>query len=129
MQTKKQLLMNEIYDELVKLNNFVLEIRKDFLLGESTTAEYASYIILCIKRLNILTKVFENLDLAADEDCVAEFIELKNKLQSALQQMKKHAGTATDTNAQITCKVLLKSFKERYGKYLTDEEYEDAITF
>lgn len=128
MQNKKQLLMNELYDELVKLNNLVLEVRKDFLLGEATTAEYASYVSLCIKRLNILIKVFENLNMDMEDDCVAEFIELKNKLEPALLQMKNHAGTATNTNAQITCNVLLKSFKERFGKYLTEEELEDAVT-
>ena len=124
----KKLLMTEIIDETEKTYNLALEVRKDFLLAEASTAEYACYVALCLKRLNILKKVVENLDLTNDCAQLEEFNDLVEKLEPALLQMKKHAGTGIDTNAQITCNALLNSFKNRFGRYLTESELNEAIT-
>lgn len=127
-QNKKLNLMQDVYDELEKINKMALEIRKDFILGEATTAEYGCYVRLCLKKLNILKKIVENLDIPNENIIKQEFYALLEKLEPALIQMVNHAGTGTDTNAQITCNALFKSFKSRYGAYLTDAEFEDAVT-
>ena len=127
-QDKKLNLMQEIYCELEKINDLALEVRKDFLLGEATTAEYGCYVRLCLKKLNILKKIVENLDIPNENVFKQEFYALVEKLEPALIQMKNHAGTGTDTNAEITCNALLKSFKSKYGVYLTAADYEEAVT-
>lgn len=127
-QQQMEDLFLEMYNELEKTHKFAVEIRSEFILGEATTAEYASYIKYFIKRVSLISKAASRLDVPDTNIYKEDFNFLLKNLNIALDQMKNHAGTATDCNTEITCKSLIKIFKEKFKSILSEQEIEEAIT-
>ena len=130
-KTKQQMiedLFAELYKELEKTNKFATEIRSDFIAGEATTAEYASYIKYFVQRVNLITKAAKYLDIPDTNVLKTDFYELLNELTSELNQMKTYADAETDNNTEITCNSLIKTFKLKFNSILSEQEIEDAIT-
>ena len=119
-------ILTELSNDLETTHQFAIDTRTDLLLGEATLAEYGTYVRFCLKRVNLIIKAIENLKVSDK----IEFIDLlneANELKTSLLKMKAHAGTQKDITASITCNAILKSFMERYTKYISINDIQEII--